>query len=112
MLEGIVLTTFALAILGCALSGQSVIWALVFGFFLFTGYGLYRGHNVRALAPMAMKGVKTIFGGTTCPCRQYTKDHFQRLMTGLFGFINKITKNCSLTPEIQLSKKILIFQFR
>lgn len=32
MLEGIVLTTFALAILGCALTGQSVIWALVFGF--------------------------------------------------------------------------------
>ena len=62
MLEGIVLTTFALAILGCALSGQSVIWALVFGFFLFTGYGLYRGHSVRALTPMAMKGVKTIFG--------------------------------------------------
>ena len=62
MLEGIVLTTFALAILGCALTGQSVIWALVFGFFLFSAYGLYRGHSVRDLTPMAMKGVKTIFG--------------------------------------------------
>lgn len=62
MLEGLVLTLFAAAVLGCALTGQSVIWALVFGFLLFSGYGLYRGHSLRTLTPMAMKGVKTIFG--------------------------------------------------
>lgn len=62
MLEGIVLGLFAAAILSCALSGHTVIWALAAGFLLFSGYGLFRGHDLKSLARMASKGVKTIMG--------------------------------------------------
>lgn len=62
MLEGIVLGLFAAAILSCALTGQTVIWALIVGFLLFSGYGLFRGHDLKSLARMASKGVKTIMG--------------------------------------------------
>ena len=62
MLEGIVLGLFAAAILSCALTGHTVIWALIAGFFLFSGYGLFRGHDLKSLMRMASKGVKTIMG--------------------------------------------------
>ena len=62
MLEGIVLGLFAAAILSCALTGHTVIWALIAGFFLFSSYGLFRGHGLKALGAMASKGVRTIMG--------------------------------------------------
>ncbi len=59
MTELLVLLTFCTAVVACALSGISVIWALTFGFLLFTGYGLFRGHALRDLLAMAFKGVRT-----------------------------------------------------
>lgn len=62
MLEGVVLGLFAATILSCALTGHTVIWALIAGFFLFSGYGFFRGHDLKALGRMASKGVRTIMG--------------------------------------------------
>ena len=58
MLEAAALLLFAAAVAFCAVCGVSVVFALVFGFFVFTGYGLLKGFSLKALAPLMMKGVK------------------------------------------------------
>jgi len=60
MLELGVLTIFALSLVLCIGYDVSILAALVFGFFLFFGYGLYQKHSVRAMAAMAFSGVKTV----------------------------------------------------
>ena len=57
-----VVLLFAAAIVVCATTGVSVVFALCFGFFVFTGYGLFKGFTLRALFPMMMKGVKATAG--------------------------------------------------
>jgi len=60
MLELGVLTIFALSLVLCIGYDVSILAALVFGFFLFFGYGLYKKHSFRAMAAMAFSGVKTV----------------------------------------------------
>lgn len=60
MTEALVLLLFCATILSCVFTGHSVIFALVFGFFLFTGYGLYKGFSLKALYPMMTRGVKAV----------------------------------------------------
>lgn len=60
MIELSVLSVFTLALLGCLIWDISILAALFFGFFLFFGYGLYRKHSVRAMASMALSGIKTV----------------------------------------------------
>ncbi len=60
MVEFIVIAIFALSLLGCILLDISVLAALVFGFFLFCGYGLYKGHGLAAVGRMALGGIKTV----------------------------------------------------
>ena len=52
MAEACVLLLFAAAIVVCATTGVSVVFALCFGFFVFTGYGLFKGFTLRALFPI------------------------------------------------------------
>lgn len=60
MIEFVTIAIFALSLLGCILLGIPVLAALVFGFFLFCGYGLYNGHSLAAVGRMALGGIKTV----------------------------------------------------
>ena len=60
MIEISVLSLFAAALVLCIGYDISMLAALVFGFFLFFGYGLYKKHSVRAMVAMAFSGVKTV----------------------------------------------------
>ena len=60
MVEISVLTLFAISLVICIGFDISILAALVFGFVLFFGYGLYRKHTVRQMAVMAFSGVKTV----------------------------------------------------
>ena len=60
MIEISVLSLFALALVLCIGYDISILAALVFGFFLFFGYGLYKKHSVKEMAAMAFSGVKTV----------------------------------------------------
>ena len=60
MTELTVLAVFAAALILCIVLDLSVLTALVFGFFLFLGYGLYRKHSLREMLSMAFSGIKTV----------------------------------------------------
>ena len=60
MIEISVLSLFAVALVFCIGFDISILIALVFGFFLFFGYGLFRKHSVREMAAMAFSGIKTV----------------------------------------------------
>ena len=60
MTELTVLAVFAAALILCIVLDLSVLTALVFGFFLFLGYGLYRQHSLREMLSMAFSGIKTV----------------------------------------------------
>ena len=59
-METVVLGIFAAALLICVGLGRSILYALVFGLFLFWGYGLSQGHRLRALLGMSLDGVRTV----------------------------------------------------
>lgn len=60
MIEISVLSLFAASLVICIGYDISILAALVFGFFLFFGYGLYRRHPVKQMAAFAFSGVKTV----------------------------------------------------
>ncbi len=60
MIEISVLSLFAVALIFCIGYDISILIALVFGFFLFFGYGLFKKHTVREMVTMALSGVKTV----------------------------------------------------
>ena len=60
MIEIGVLSLFAVSLIFCIGFDISILAALIFGFFLFFGYGLYQKHSFRAMASMAFSGVKTV----------------------------------------------------
>ena len=60
MIEISVLSLFAVALVFCIGFDISILIALVFGFFLFFGYGLFRKHSVKEMAAMAFSGIKTV----------------------------------------------------
>lgn len=62
MTELLVLLIFALVLFLCISFDISILAALVFGFFLFFGYGLYRKHTVIEMLAMAGTGIKTVKG--------------------------------------------------
>lgn len=62
MAEAAALLLFVAAVVTCAVTGANVVFALLFGFFVFTGYGLMKGFSLRALIPLMMKGVKATAG--------------------------------------------------
>ena len=60
MIEISVIALFAVALVFCIGFDISILIALVFGFFLFFGYGLFRKHSVKEMAAMAFSGIKTV----------------------------------------------------
>lgn len=60
MLEPILLSLFAMALLGCVVFDISVVGALLFGYLLFFGYGLFRHCTVRNLVQQSLKGIGTV----------------------------------------------------
>jgi len=60
MLEIAVLSIFAISLIFCIVYDISILTALVFGFFLFFGYGLLQKHSFREMVQMALSGVKTV----------------------------------------------------
>ena len=60
MVEIGVLSAFAVSLVLCISLDISILAALVLGFFLFFGYGLFKKHSVRAMAAMAFSGVKAV----------------------------------------------------
>ena len=60
MVEISVLTLFAVSLVFCIGFDISILAALVFGFFLFYGYGLYTKHSVKEMAVLAFSGIKTV----------------------------------------------------
>ena len=60
MLEIGVLSLFAVSLIFCIGFDISILVALIFGFFLFFGYGLSKEHSFSAMAAMAVSGVKTV----------------------------------------------------
>lgn len=60
MAEILILSAFSVSLVVCLLQDISILVALVIGFFLFFGYGLYRKHSVREMAQLAFSGVKTV----------------------------------------------------
>jgi len=60
MIELTVLSLFAVSLVFCISLDISILAALVLGFFLFFGYGLYKKHTVREMASMAFSGIKTV----------------------------------------------------
>ena len=60
MVEISVLFLFALALVFCIGYDISILIALIFGFFLFFGYGLFKKHTAREMAAMAFSGIKTV----------------------------------------------------
>ena len=60
MFEISVLSLFALSLVLCIGYDVSILVALIFGFFLFFGYGLYKKHSFKAMASMAFSGIRTV----------------------------------------------------
>jgi len=60
MIEISVISAFALTLMICIGFDISILVALVFGFFLFFGYGLYKKHTVKEMCSLAFSGVKTV----------------------------------------------------
>lgn len=59
-MEWIVLLIFAVSLFLCIGFNVSILIALVFGFFLFFGYGIYKKHTCVEMFSMAVSGVKTV----------------------------------------------------
>ncbi len=62
MVELIVLGAFALSLFVCVGLGVSILYALILGFVLFCGYGVYRGHGLREMLSLALSGIRTVKG--------------------------------------------------
>lgn len=60
MIETLLIGVFAAVLLADVLAGLSVLYPLIFGFFLFTGYGLFRGYRLGQLLKEAGRGILTV----------------------------------------------------
>lgn len=60
MIEFSVLAVFAASLFFCISQNFSILYALVFGFFLFFFYGVYKKHNPKEMFSLAFSGIKTV----------------------------------------------------
>jgi len=60
MIELGVISAFAVSLMICIGFDISILAALVFGFFLFYGYGLYKKHSAKEMAVLAFSGIRTV----------------------------------------------------
>ncbi len=61
MLESLTLGLFCLGLFTCIFSGQNIVLALIFGFCVFTGYGLLKGIGLTDLLKSAFQGVRKVW---------------------------------------------------
>lgn len=54
------LGTFIASLLACLLTGVSIVYALVFAFFLFVGYALYRGFGIKDISRACLKSISKV----------------------------------------------------
>ena len=59
-MEIIILAIFALSLTLCVIFDVSILIALVFGYLLFFGYGLYRRHSPKVLLKKSLSGILTV----------------------------------------------------
>lgn len=60
MIETIITAIFAAGLLASVCLGISVIYPLIFGYFLFAGYALKKGHKLKTLAKDTLNGIMTV----------------------------------------------------
>lgn len=60
MLEFAILGVFTLALTICLALGQTILYALTFGFFLFFAYGLYKMRDFFAVLKLCFEGILTV----------------------------------------------------
>lgn len=60
MLEFVTIGLFTAILMGCIMTGASIIYALAAGYILFCLYGLRKGHSPSALFKMSLSGVRTV----------------------------------------------------
>lgn len=60
MVEGITIGLFTAVLIGCILSGASILYALAAGYVIFCMYGLKKGYSLKQLLKMSATGVKTV----------------------------------------------------
>lgn len=58
-MEYLVLGLFAASLFLCLISGQPVLYALLFGYFLFVFYGLHQKHTPKEMLSMTWRGIRT-----------------------------------------------------
>ena len=104
MTEILVLGLFVLGLLSCLSFGLTVIYALVLGFFLFFGYGLYKGHSFRAMGEMALEGVKSVKYILTVFC-------FVGAVTGLWRACGTIPYIVSLAVDLFDPRYMVLISF-
>lgn len=61
MLESLTLGLFCLGLFTCIFTGHSIVLALIFGFCVFTGYGLLKGIGFKDLLKSALQGVRKVW---------------------------------------------------
>lgn len=61
MLESLTLGLFCLGLFTCIFFGQNIVLALIFGFCVFTGYGLLKGIGFTDLLKSALQGVRKVW---------------------------------------------------
>ncbi len=59
-MEWIIIGLFCGALILCIVTGQSVLYALIFGLVLFLAYGRRQGHSLKVLFESAMTGVRAV----------------------------------------------------
>ena len=60
MLELLTFALFIAAIVGSLVSSVSILFPLLFGYFLFVGYGVVKGHGVWNMVRMSFQGVRKV----------------------------------------------------
>ena len=60
MLEIAVLVLFVGSLFACVALDASILFALIFGFFLLFFYGIYQKHSAREMLSLAFSGIKTV----------------------------------------------------
>lgn len=80
-MEIVTVLLFTLALIGCISSGHSIIYALIFGLFLFISYPVYLKYRPKEILEMLLNGVKTsmlrvmaIVGISSSICRYFSKN--------------------------------------
>lgn len=60
MIELIITGIFAAALLACVFADISVLYPLIFGYFLFSGYALWKGQRIKELLRETLNGIMTV----------------------------------------------------